>query len=532
MRFPSAIVCAALLCAVSTVSTAPAATRQPVQAEDLLRLTLLSGSVVAPDGAHVAVVASRPDGPRNRYDTTILVVDTRTGSAVDATHGRSDDEVAWTPDSAAFAFVRTAGTSSQIWRYTLATRSVQQLTHATWATSAPAYSHDGRHLLYTATQIDPPHASWVNFHKAGFTPTKAQRSSDVRIITQLHFEVNGPGYVYDHHAHLWVANADGTHARALTRGRYSELQAAWSPDDRWIVFTSTRRELPRLAPADVYLVPAAGGPIRRVPSTLPVNDAPSFSARGDALWFYSSDVKDTAELPALVTERLDGSGRRDVVAHDTAAWGDFGLADLKMPPPEAPPIVLAGGRGAIVSVSGRGEVHAVRVDAASGAMTPLTPPRGEASDFTLSRDGKTLAYLYSDFTHPAEVYVTDPKGGTPRRLTHLNDTYPARTELSLPQSFTVTDDAGMKVQAWLMPAIGGAPGAKHPTLFDIHGGPEFEFADTYFDELQFWAGRGYNVVFANVRGSVGYGHAFEESLAKDWGNAMFDDVQRVADAVA
>jgi dipeptidyl aminopeptidase/acylaminoacyl peptidase len=102
-------------------------------------------------------------------------------------------------------------------------------------------------------------------------------------------------------------------------------------------------------------------------------------------------------------------------------------------------------------------------------------------------------------------------------------------QLSTPQEFSVTDNAGYKVQAWFMPAIGGA-GRNHPTLLDIHGGPQTQFGQTFFHELQYWAGKGYNVVFSDPRGSTGHGYAFEAALNSRWGEAMFDDVQRVMDA--
>jgi len=37
---------------------------------------------------------------------------------------------------------------------------------------------------------------------------------------------------------------------------------------------------------------------------------------------------------------------------------------------------------------------------------------------------------------------------------------------------------------WFMPAIGGANGAKHPTVLDIHGGPATHFGDSFFQEFQ------------------------------------------------
>lgn len=147
----------------------------------------------------------------------------------------------------------------------------------------------------------------------------------------------------------------------------------------------------------------------------------------------------------------------------------------------------------------------------------------------MDRAGRHVAYTLSDFTHPREVYVLDLATGNSKRLTAFNDGYLASVQLSTPQEFTVTDDAGFKVQAWFMPAIGSLQ-SKHPTLLDIHGGPETQFGQTFFHELQYWSGKGYNVVFSNPRGSVGHGYGFESALSGHWGEAMFDDVQRVMDA--
>ncbi len=92
------------------------------------------------------------------------------------------------------------------------------------------------------------------------------------------------------------------------------------------------------------------------------------------------------------------------------------------------------------------------------------------------------------------------------------------------------DPAGFTVQAWFMPATGGASETKHPTLLDIHGGPETQFGDTFFGEFQLYAAMGYNVVFSDPAGSTGHGYALEEALENNYGDAMFQDVQAVMDA--
>ena len=81
-----------------------------------------------------------------------------------------------------------------------------------------------------------------------------------------------------------------------------------------------------------------------------------------------------------------------------------------------------------------------------------------------------------------------------------------------------------------MPATGGGSETKHPTLLDIHGGPETQFGDSFFHEFQVYASQGYNVVFSDPAGSTGHGYAFERALESNYGDAMFQDVQAVMDA--
>src|SRR5947207_11301476 len=42
--------------------------------------------------------------------------------------------------------------------------------------------------------------------------------------------------------HLWISTADGMEARAFTSGDRSSSNPQWTPDGRWIVFTSRRPE--------------------------------------------------------------------------------------------------------------------------------------------------------------------------------------------------------------------------------------------------------------------------------------------------
>ncbi|MBV9408102.1 MAG: S9 family peptidase, partial [Candidatus Eremiobacteraeota bacterium] len=182
-------------------------------------------------------------------------------------------------------------------------------------------------------------------------------------------------------------------------------------------------------------------------------------------------------------------------------------------------------------VTARGATALTRFDTASGRASDLVARGDEIADCTADDALTAIAYVASDTTHPAEVYLYDPARNVSRKLTNLNAEYLRSTRIAPAQSFTVRDEEGFPVQAWFLPA--NVPrGTRAPTLLEIHGGPSSLFGNSFFHEIQMLAGRGYNVVYAHPRGSVGYGYAFEAALSKDWGDPMFRDEMAVVDAVA
>jgi TolB protein len=72
--------------------------------------------------------------------------------------------------------------------------------------------------------------------------------------------------------HIYVMRADGTDTRRLTSGAEEDARATWSPDGRQIAFARQ---------GEVYVVPAAGGPARRVTQGLGGDAAdPAWSPNG------------------------------------------------------------------------------------------------------------------------------------------------------------------------------------------------------------------------------------------------------------
>ena len=66
-------------------------------------------------------------------------------------------------------------------------------------------------------------------------------------------------------------------------------------------------------------------------------------------------------------------------------------------------------------------------------------------------------------------------------------------------------------------------------VLEIHGGPHGQYGWAFFHELQVLAGMGYLVLYANPRGSDGYGERFRGEVVRDWGGKDFVDLMTAVD---
>ena len=151
------------------------------------------------------------------------------------------------------------------------------------------------------------------------------------------------------------------------------------------------------------------------------------------------------------------------------------------------------------------------------ATVPL-PEDGVAGGFAFSKDGRYLAFALSSSRIPGDAFRYDTDTGRLDRLTVSPgdvdpDTFVA-PELVRYRSF---DD--LEVPAFVFrPTTGAGP---HPVVVVIHGGPESQWRPSFSPLTQYLVANGFAVVAPNVRGSTGYGRAYQH----------LDDVERRLDSV-
>lgn len=165
---------------------------------------------------------------------------------------------------------------------------------------------------------------------------------------------------------------------------------------------------------------------------------------------------------------------------------------------------------------GSGEARLYRsLEAAFGKQPVLITPQ--------TADGRIALVRTWNDRNPGDFYLFDRQAKTADLLLSRAQWFDPR-QMASTRPIELKARDGLPLHGYLtLPA--GSDGKSEPMVVLPHGGP-FGVRDTWdFDgEVQLLAEAGYAVLRLNFRGSAGYGKAFADAGARQWGRAMQDDL--------
>jgi dipeptidyl aminopeptidase/acylaminoacyl peptidase len=155
---------------------------------------------------------------------------------------------------------------------------------------------------------------------------------------------------------------------------------------------------------------------------------------------------------------------------------------------------------------------------APGGGTNAFPPQGSG----FAPDSKSVLLLHQSAANPPEVWIAQVDGTPARQLTHLSA---VEDTASIPPAQTVhyASFDGTVISAFLWVPFNLRRDRSAPAVVMVHGGPYEAWEDTFDPLAVALAQRGFVVIAPNVRGSSGYGDAFEFSNVKDLGGGDLKD---------
>jgi dipeptidyl aminopeptidase/acylaminoacyl peptidase len=152
---------------------------------------------------------------------------------------------------------------------------------------------------------------------------------------------------------------------------------------------------------------------------------------------------------------------------------------------------------------------------------------------TFTGDGNGLAFVLATPEQPWDVHLADTHSGRARPL--RRDARPGMERLGhmavTIEEVTAFDGLTIPVNVYRAapgpPARAGAAPARRPTIVFFHGGPAWSSQVTWNPLARFLVGRGFAFVEPNVRGSTGFGRAYEQADDRDRRGDVMKDLKSV-----
>jgi dipeptidyl aminopeptidase/acylaminoacyl peptidase len=468
--------------------------------DDIFAIERVTDAQISPDGSSVVFVVTREftEGEHTIPASGIWIVSFE-GSAPARPFTASihaDKNPRWSPDGKALAFLSDREQADTVQVYVMPAHGgeARKLTSAKAGVSDFAWSPDGARIAYLA--------------------------ADAKTEDEEKREKERDDVIHVDHAYkftrLWVMDATGGEARAITPPTYQVRGFAWRHDG-WAVVTSPTPKEDDFSLAWPVRLVAENGEARILwEGKYPV--APIASSRdGQALtWVHSGAVgEETAD--EVWVARVGENPR--LVASDYS--GAIAGADFM---PDGRALLLIGIAGTRTVLG--------RLDLDSSASETLLAGRTFESSFasayqvSVSADGTRMACVLEDVDQPAEVFVGE-LGGEPRRVSVFNAHL---AEVTLGRGETVEWFApdGQRIEGVLLYPAEYEEGNRYPLIAHIHGGPTWQwlmqFMGGWHDWGQWLAAQGYAVLLPNPRGSAGRGREYAWSNQRNWGHGDFGDV--------
>ena len=151
---------------------------------------------------------------------------------------------------------------------------------------------------------------------------------------------------------------------------------------------------------------------------------------------------------------------------------------------------------------------------------------GTAADVSVHNN--TLYFTRHNLNSPKDIFSIQRDGYGLKQLTDFNKETLENVSFGEFEQFSFKGWNNEQVHGyWLKPA-NFESSKKYPIAYLVHGGPQGSFGNMfhYRWNAQLWAAQGFGVVMVDFHGSTGYGQAFTDSIARDWGGKPFEDLQK------
>ncbi|MBD3288459.1 prolyl oligopeptidase family serine peptidase [candidate division KSB1 bacterium] len=491
--------------------------KRSITSQDFYQIKEITECTISPDGRTIAYTVQRVDRKNNKYISNIWMISTDGKDRRQLTTSLfRDTSPAWSPDSKYLAFASNRSGKSQIWIIPVDGGEAWSLTNIETGASAPAWSPDGSKITFLS-RVAEPADSIKTVNSNIIVKNGKEYARDVKVIRNLKYRY-GTSYFDDRYTHIFEIDINGEKARQLTFGKYHDSQPVWSPNGKFIAFSSNRNgNFTMDDNTDLFLIPSDGGKLRKLTDNPGPDRNPVWSPDSKMICYLArpraNDYAVHNEL-RLLNLRTKSSSIL-TASFDKSPFSHHWSSD---------------GKRIYFLAAEHGNIHLFALLTKNAAIHKIINGTRQIESYSMFNN-KRIAFITSENTNPSDLFICNEKGNREQRLTHINQTLLDDLKLTKPEDFYFESTDGQKIHGWILKPPEFDEDRNYPLILEIHGGPRWYFGNTWFQEFHLLAAEGYVVFYCNPRLSASYGQDFTLAGRGEWGTLDYQDLMAGVDYV-
>jgi dipeptidyl aminopeptidase/acylaminoacyl peptidase len=518
----------AVLVAVVGFFASRAQAQRAITIDDYFQIHEVHDPQVSPDGQWIAYSVKTPLLKDDKNEERIWMIPAAGGEAIALTvEGASSSHPRWSPDGKYIAYLSARNDGkTQAWLLNRLGGEAQRLTYTPQDIDELEWSPDGTRLALLMRDASREELDAFkdqddkDSDKEKDTKEKKPKGQRPWVIDRRQFKQDEIGYLDRRRTHAYIFDMSIRSLTQITSGDYDDDQIAWSPDSKQLAFASNRSTPDPDATynSDIWVV--ATDNTDKGAHVLQVTKSPGEDRESawspDGKW-----IAYTTRLDPTVFEY--GTKHLAVVS---SSGGEAKVLTQSFDRMVSNPHFSPDGTAVYFVADDDGALNLCSIPASGGEIRRPIGEKLVVNGYNVGKNGDIAAQVAS-IDRPDEIFTLP--GGKLKQITHTNDALFAKLKLSHGEYVHFKSKDGTTVAGYLYKPLDYVSGKKVPTILRPHGGPVWAYYAEFAHLAQLFAANGYAVLYPNPRGSTGYGQKYAQAIFADWGNKDFQDDMAMVD---